>query len=268
MQLFRRRVSVASGGALVESPPFDIHFQLRFDTEPEPNQATIDIFNLADSTVNKFKCGQTVILNAGYEADSGTILAGITDEVRSFWQTVRGAGNERILRLEAGDATDRWLNARISKAYKAGIKASQIIADMLKMFGLEIGAFKLPKDVTYPGGRTFSGSLQSALRQVVSDCGAKMHISNGAVFVLPPDQGNRIAVVLRHDTGLVEYPERIETQDGEEKWRVISLLNHRIRADSIIKVESRNLTGFCRVVKGEHVCGDEDFETRLEVVPA
>lgn len=267
MQLFRRKISVSSGGALVESPPFDIHFQLRFDTEPEPNQATINIFNLADKTVNKFNRGETVILNAGYEADFGTILAGVIDERRSFWQTVRGAGNERILRLEAGDATDKWLQTRISKSYKAGIKASQVIADMTKMFGLEIGAIRLPKDVTYPAGRSFSGPLQAGLRQVVEDCGAKLHISNGAIFVLRPEQGNEIAFVLRHDTGLVESPELIETEEGE-KWRVISLLNHRFRADSIIKVESRNLTGFCRVVKGEHICADEDFETRMEVVPA
>ena len=265
--LFRRQVSVSAGGVKIESPPFDIHFQLRFDTDPEPNLAVIDIFNLSDDTANKVKRGQSVILNAGYAGDMGTILAGTIDEIQSFWETAGGSGNERILRLEAGDATDRWLQSKINKTYKAGTKAGRVVADMLGMFGLEIGAFQLPKDITYINGRTFTGSLQAALRQVVTDCGAKLHIANGVIFILPPEKSNQTAVLLNPDTGLIESPERIE-REGEESWRVISLLNHRIRADSIIKIESRKITGFFRVVKGEHVAGDQDFETRIEVVAA
>lgn len=265
--MFRRTVTLTSGTQKIESPPFDIHFQLRFDNEAEPNVAVIDVFNLSQETINKFNRGQNVILNAGYEGDSGTILAGTIDEVSSFWEVGRGSGNERIMRLEVNDALGRWTSTNINKTYKAGIKASQIIRDMLNMFGLEIGALQLPNDVNYENGRTFSGTLQTALLQVVSDTGARLHISNGAIFVQPSDKGERIAFVLGADTGLIESPERIDSEEGE-RWRVTSLLNYRIKPNTIIKIDSINTQGFFRVVKGEHVCGDQDFDTRMEVVSA
>lgn len=265
--MFRRRISISSGGVKLDSPPFDIHFQMQFDTDPEPNTAIIDIFNLSQDTINRFRRSQSVVLNAGYEGDTGTILTGTIDESRAFWEVARGSGNERILRLEANDAMGRWLNTTISKTYKPGIKASQVIADMLNTFGLEIGSFRVPNDLTYQNGKTFSGSLRTALRQVVADTGASLSINNGAVFILPPGVGNRIAFVLNSDTGLVESPERIETEEGEF-WRVKSLLNYRFKPNTIIKVESINVKGFFRIVKGEHICGDQDYETRMEVTPA
>lgn len=265
MMLFRRRVSVSLGGVRLDSPPFDIHFLYRFDTDPEPNTAVIDIFNLSNDTINRFKKGSPVILNAGYEGDTGTLIAGDASIVRTFYET-SSSGNERILRLEVGESTERWLSHTISKTYKPGSKASMIMADMLASFGLEIGALRLPEDKTYSNGRTFNGPLRNALRQIAEECGAKLHITGGAVFVQPLNQGNRIAFVLNSDTGLIDSPERVEDNNGI-RWSVLSLLNYRIRPDSIIKIESRNTTGFFRVIKGEHICSDGDYETRMEVAP-
>lgn len=262
--MFGREASVSSGGVRLTSPPQDIHFQVRFDTDPEPNLAVIDVFNLSSDTTNRFRRGETVILGAGYRGDVGTIVAGVIDEVRSAWNVARGSGNERVLRLEATDASERWMTTRVSRAYRPGIRASQILSDLLGTYGLEIGALQLPEDVSYINGRTLHTTLRAALRQVVEDCGAKLHTSGGAVFILPPEQGLGVAIVLSPDTGLVESPERIDSDEGEF-WRVVSLLNHRIRADSIVKVESRGLSGYFRVVKGEHICGDQDYETRMEV---
>lgn len=266
-RLFLREAEVIVAGRSIKSPPLSIDFQIPLDTDPEPNLAKIKIYNLSDDTMNRIRKGLPLILNAGYQDDVGTVFAGIIEESRGGWEIVSQQGSDRVLDLIVGEATDRWLNTFVNKSYKTGIKGSQIISDLLKTFGLEIGAFKLPRDVTYSKGRTLSTSLQAALRSVAGDCGAKLHISNGAVFIRPQNEGTRVAFVLNSNTGLIDAPQRLETDD-EREWLVTSLFNHRIRADSILKVESRNLDGFCRVVKCEHTWSDAEAETRMEVAVA
>lgn len=267
MTLFDRKVELIVGGNRFVYPDFDIYFQITYDTDSEPDTGEIIIFNLSDQTTKEIKKGQPVILNAGYGDDVGTIFAGTINKVDGGWDQV-----DRLLTLQVGDSTEAWMTTTVNKAYKPGIKSSQVIKDILKEFGLEIGTFKLAKDVTYPNGRSISGSIESVLRQIVTqDCSSRFYVQGGAVIIHPPGEGNRIAFVLNADTGLIETPQRTEKEDesgkGEaaEGYNVYSLLNHRIRASSVVKIESRTASGFYRVEKAIFIGNEMDFYTQMEV---
>lgn len=260
--IFRRRIEVMIDSLKFIYPGLFIDFRTAFDDDPEPNTGEIVIYNVSDESENRIKKGQTIILNAGYEGDVGTIFAGVVEEAYSKWD-----GPDKQLRIACGDATDRWANATVNKTYVAGTSASQIIRDMLGNFGLEVGQVSLSQDIVYPRARTFSMPLRTALQQLSKDTGSKFHISNGSVVFRAVQGGKETGFILNADSGLIGSPERVTGNDDVD-YSLFCFLNHRIHADSIIKIESRTVNGIFRVVKGEHVGNRQDFITRLEVKAA
>jgi len=243
-----------------KSSDLAIEFETRFNDKSEPNDGEVKIYNLTDNTTNRVKKGDNIIINAGYREDTGTIFMGVIDEVQGSWEDL-----DRVLTLKIGDATDKWANTVVNLSFKPGIKASQIINATLGRFGLAIGEFRLPRDVIYSRGRTLSAPLQAALREICADCGAKFHISNGTIYIRDPNAGTETGWYLRPDSGLIATPQPIEG-DEEKDYRVRSLLNYRLHADSIIRIESRTANGLFRVVSGKHIAQWPDrFETELEV---
>jgi len=260
--LFNRRTQVLVAGLDISDPPYLIEFSVDFDTDPEPNTGEITLYNLFSDTVSKIEKGQQIIINSGYEGDIGTIALAVIDEINTERNDL-----DVLTKVKIGDATDVWAEATVSKSFKAGIKASQVLGDILNGFGLEIGLLKLPNDVTYTGGKVVCGPLQVVARQICSDCEAKFHIANGRIVIGPESEGFQTAFVLNSDTGLIGSPERIENDNGE-MWRVRSLLNHQIGSDSIIKLEARDVQGWFRVVKGKHSSSKSEHITEMEVAAA
>ena len=261
-EFWLREIKVNTAGKEFKYPDFHIEFRIEFDDTDDPDMAIISIFNLKPETENRIKKGQVLVLSAGYEGDIGTVLAGEISEVFSYTE-----GQDRICEVEVIDATERFLTTRISKTYKAGIKASQVLADILAVSGLEIGRISLPDDVAYTNGRTVDGRLREIAKEIARDGGASLYINNGAIFAVPAEFSQDIGVLLNKDTGLLHSPSRIDSDDGRE-WDVPSLLNYRIRAGSRVQVGSKTANGVYRVVKGRHTATQAEFMTRIEVTEA
>jgi len=260
-ELFSRRVTTRMADRRIEYPPFRMDFQVSFDNEPEADDVALTIYNLREDTINRVEAGQTLTLAAGYGSDIGTILAGTIQEARAEWQDV-----DRALNLTVLDTVQDWARTPVSKSYAPGTPASRIIRDLLGTYGLEVGRLSLPDDVQYAGGKVASGTLQSVLDEIARDCGARATFAAGSVNIAPGYAGEREAVVLRYDTGLIESPQRIVDADDEKEYDVWCLLNHRIGPGSIVEIESMTANGWFRVIAGQHICNDMDFMTHLEVV--
>ena len=256
-----REASILTAGRRINYPDLDMEFRVDFDTDSEPNLSEIKIYNLSDDTISRIKKGEQLILNAGYERDVGTIVAGVVESQVTSWE-----GVNKNTTIKVGDGSDRWLKTRISKAFKPGIKASQVIRGIIGEFGLEIGQIKLANDFTYPAGKTCHGQLQVVLQEIVNDAGSKLHITNGVILVRPPQEGTQTGWLLNSDTGLLDTPGIIE--DDRADWSVKCLLNHRITADSLLVIESRTANGTFRVVKGSHEGTSTGWITHMEVVAA
>ena len=256
--LFLRRAQVLVAGVAIDYPPMSIEFRVDFDDDPEPNMAEVILYNLTADTINRIKKGSPIILNTGYKGNTGTIFVGTVESA-----VTTKDGPDRLTRIKAGDASDRWLKITVSKTFKAGTKASQVIRDIAGGFGLEVGEIKLVEDVTYTNGKVCHGQLQEVLRQVVADTKSKLHISKGVLLIRPPQAGTRTGFLLNSDTGLLGSPGLIE--DDKADFTVKCLLNHRLTADSLLQIKSRAVNGNFRVVKGHHIGNDREWHTEMEV---
>jgi len=255
--MWKRKAQVVTGGREINFPDLHMEFRIEFDEDEDANVAEIEIFNLTEDTINRIKRGNDITLNAGYKDDVGNIFLGKIDEVH----TVRD-GTERITQIETTDTTEEWMKSRISKTYKDGIRASQILRDILDKSGLEIGRLDLPEDVIYRSGKVVDNTIKDAVRGIITDAGAKLYINAGTIYVSQQDYGRDVGVVLNKDTGLIGSPTRIEDEEGAE-WEVRCLLNHRIGPGAYVIVESKNANGTYRVIRGEH--DGTDYVTTVEV---
>ncbi len=233
-------------------------FRVEFDaTDEDPALGTVEIYNLSRDRANGISKGQSLVLNAGYQEDIGTLLAGQIVDVASYKD-----GTERITEIEVVDATQDWLDKPVVKTYAPGTTSSQILQDLLNLSGLEVGRIDLPNDLVYVNGRSVSSTIARACRQMALDGGADLYINNGSAFVVPRDFSQDVGVMLDKDSGLVSV-ERVDRDDAE--WLVESLLNFRIRAGAQVLVRSPEVSGVFRVVRGTHLATDQEFLTQLEV---
>lgn len=261
-EFWMRSAKVNVGGKSLEYPTYTMEFDLPFDTDDQPNQGEVAIYNLSSDTISSISKGSGITISAGYRGDTGTVFIGTVEKIITEWQQV-----DKILKLQLGDASPEWRSKIINKAYGPGTPASAIVADMLGILGLEVGSMNLPEDKVYINGRTISTKVEIGLRELCNDCGAKFHIANNIVYISPYPQGIATGFVLSADTGLLESPQKQEQEEGQDGYLVRSLLNHRIHADSYVTIQSRTANGWFRVVNGKHI-GGSDWVTEMEVVPA
>lgn len=264
--LFKRVVELYADDKLFAGDDFTIYFNIPFDDGGDPNAAEVSIYNLTDQSINDIKKDSKIVLNAGYDGDYGSILLGDAKKIITEWERV-----DKITTIHVLDGPKEWLNTIFKRTYKEGIKASQILNDVLASTGLEIGAYKLPVDREYKGGKTINTTLQKAIAQIAKDCGAKSHVTRGKIFVRPKNEGDNIGFVLNSENGLIASPTPIEKEENGKVikgYKITSLLNHRITTDSLIEITSKTANGVFRVESGKHFANGLVFYTESEVYPA
>lgn len=259
MTTFGRVTEVTIAGMVFKSPPLTIQFEAPFGAGVSADVTNVRIFNLSDETTAKIELGDPVVIRAGYEGDVGTVAVGTVEDATTKWE-----GIDKVTTLLVGDGTAEWLTARINRTWREGVKASEVARDIIGLLGLSIGRIQLPDDVTYPRGRSFSMPAKEALEGIAEDCGARLHVTRQAVYLVPPDHREEVGVVLTADTGLLDSPEPVSDAPGA--YRIRTLLQHRITTDAMVEIRSRTANGEFRVEQGLHRGGNEHV-TIATVVP-
>lgn len=262
MRFWIREVNLKVGDKEFTGDKFEIDFRVPFSTKEEPDISEIRICNLSNSTIESIGAEAYVILNAGYRGDVGNILSGKIENISTIWE-----GVDKVTVLKVSDGGFEWRNAIVNKTYQAGMKASYIMADLANILGLEVGEISPKNDIEYKLGKSISGYVERALKQLVKDTESKMYINKGRIFIRDENKGTEAGFLLNSDTGLIGSPEKVEEEDGQKviKYKAQSLLNHKISTDSLIQIESKTINGNYRVESGVHT---GDFITEIIVVPA
>lgn len=260
MTTFGRVIEVQIRSKVFQSPPLTIEIDVPFSDSSDANVANVQLMNLSQESIAVCEQDSPVAIRAGYRGDTGIIALGVIEEV-----VTQIEGANKVTTLTVGDGTDKWLSRRVNRSWSPGVKASQIVNDLVSLLGLDIGEIDLSTDVTYPSGRTFSTAIKVALEELAVDTGAKLHIRNGAVFVTPQGRTQRELIVLSADTGLLDTPYRDSTR--VDAYRVKMLLQHRITTDSLVEIQSSAVSGRFRVAEGRHVSDSGEHVTECVVVP-
>jgi CYTH domain-containing protein len=274
-----REATLQIGANKYSLDSLNFSFEIPFEDSEELTTATITATNLSENTRNNIRKGHAVIVNAGYENDIGCILvgkvAGLSHKKDSTdWTT----------KITATVATNEWLDAQVYKTYKQGIRAKDMVSDLLNIFGLEVGNTELLDNKEYPRGRVCRGKIKDVLQDiVVSDCKSRMLIRpTGQIVINKPGTGVNNGYLLSQETGLLKSTDEYEVipietdlntqvpfEEKEEELKTrASLLNYHIGPADIVMVKSLSLNGRFMVVRGRHTGSRSgDWKTEMELKP-
>lgn len=214
-----------------------IVFKIKKSDAQTPNTAEIRVYNLAKETASQIrKEFSTVLLQAGYDRNYGTIFAGNIKQVRLG----RENGTDSYIDIAAGDGDDAYNFAVVNSTLSSGAtQQDQINSAASSMSGKAVkqGSITGVESNKLPRGKVMYGMARDYLRQSASATETSWSIQDGKIqFVkltgLLPSQ----AVLLNSKSGLIGTPE--QTNDG---ITVKCLLNPQLKIAGRVKIDQENI---------------------------
>ncbi|CUJ21564.1 phage protein [Achromobacter xylosoxidans] len=269
--------------------PIRITFDVRKDTEEEPNDHTIRVYNLAAATRRALEePGLRCVLYAGYADEGGPLLMASGSVVFAYTKFEQP---DVVTELIVKDGYTEVRDTAISVGLGPGAQASAIIRDIARQMGLPLVMADDVPDRRWQQGFSFYGAARTALHKVTQGTGLEWSIQNQQLQVVQRrGTTRRQAVVLAADTGLLGFPERtreaarekakvkdqttgdnvnlVSAQQQRDGWRVQSLLLPTLNPGDLVKLESKSVEAFLRVEGLQH-SGDSaggNWQTELELV--
>jgi hypothetical protein len=281
-QLLNRKIEVLCNGRKWTYPDLNITFTVPFTSESIvvyntgtnnsiPDESDISIFNLSDDSINKFTSGQSIILNAGYEDNIGTILDGVIENA-----TLDRSSSvvDRELKIKVIEATSQYYYKKISKTYAANSTSESIIRDVLASVGITPNVLVLSDPQTYQLGFNAQGTTLEVIKRLVNDSNSRIITRDSSINIVPAWAGknylgdNDIGYIVSADTGLISITP-INDNTTPAKWDVKMLLNHAVSVYSILQIKSQVFNGMAIVCDGSHSCDGPTgtFITEVQVMP-
>lgn len=269
--------------------PIRITFDVRKDTEEEPNDHTIRVYNLAAATRRALEePGLRCVLYAGYAEEGGPLLMASGSVVFAYTKFEQP---DVVTELIVKDGYTEVRDTAISVGLGPGAQASAIIRDIARQMGLPLVMADDVPDRRWQQGFSFYGAARTALHKVTQGTGLEWSIQNQQLQVVQRrGTTRRQAVVLAADTGLLGFPERtreaarekakvkdqttgdnvnlVSAQQQRDGWRVQSLLLPTLNPGDLVKLESKSVEAFLRVEGLQH-SGDSaggNWQTELQLV--
>lgn len=268
MQQFGRAIQLVIGSStesIVIDGGLTISFDLTKTITSEPNEATISIVNLNQSTRNLItdKKYNRILLNAGYGDDMRTLFVGYIDEVEN-----RKESTDITTTMTCSDGSKDYRESRTAVTVKKGQSDKEIVKEVLKdMPNTETGIQEYKKETKLPRGKTLVGNSRDILKTVAKNQDANWSIQDGKLLILPKTSAlaNNEGFLIQEGTGMLGSPQK--TSDGLE---VRCLLNNIMRVGQLCRVVSRikEYSGDFKITKIQMKGSDkgQDFTNVLTLV--
>lgn len=263
--VFGSMAIVKSGDVTLSSDVLDLEFDVPFDDDMEPNEATINVYNLSDSTIKQLKQNAPISITAGYKGDTGVLFSGFISHIKT-----KHEGADRVTIINAlDDIKDHSIQ---SIAFKKGTKASYILKQLINKTGIPVAVFKVRRDHTYKDAQTVDGDLMQNISKFAEVCGISVYVSGGKIYARYIKEGDNLDFIVSPETGLIGYAspftEEIKAEDYVETvtgFEAEMLLQHRMRAGAIVQLKSKAGTGKYRVCSGSHRFSPDEAVTEIKM---
>lgn len=263
--VFGSVATIKSGQVTISSETLDVEFDVPFDDDMEPNEATITVYNLSDNTIKQLKKDAVITISAGYKGDTGVLFSGYISKV----STTRD-GADRVTTINAlDDIKDHKIE---SITYKAGTKASYILKQLIGKTGIPVAVFKVRRDHTYKDSTTVSGDLMQNIATYAEVCGISVYVSKGKIYARYIKEGDNLNFNVSTETGMIDSPcpftEEVKAEDFTETingYEVDMLLQHRMCAGAIVNLKSKAGSGTYRVCSGRHSFSPDEAITTIKM---
>lgn len=240
-------------------PAIEIHVEIPFDDDPTPNEGTVTLYNLSDSSLSKIKKGINIGVFAGSPKAWGDLIAANIAKVET-----RFDGPTRVTNLTISDYGNIGVK-QLNLTFANNTKASTILNRLCIEVNLPPMVLELPEDKIYTTGYKVTGNINDAFTEIIADCKAAMYWRRGRIYIRDLKKGNDERFKLSSETGLIGSPERVETDDYKG-YNIQCILQHRISTASIIELDTKSVKGTFRAKSGRHSFDGSSFITEVLVV--
>ena len=224
----------------IDLSAFRIHFNVQNSDVETPNNASIRVYNLSQTTINNIQTAnggeyKNVTLSAGYEnGNFGVIFQGT---IRQY-KIGRENNKDTYLDILAADGDVGYNQGFVNTNMAAGTTIQQRIATVVgAMPGLLPGYnpdFSQKQFVTQLRGRVLFGMARAQLSRLTSSLDYTWSIQNGQVNMIPKTGYlPSTPVKINRMTGLVGLPEQT---DGGIK--LTCLLNSGLRIGGLVQLNN------------------------------
>ena len=212
MKLWKQVRLITIGDIVFDYDELDVEFEVKCTDDNKSDLATIKLYNLSDTTLQKLKLNQDVSIDAGYRDIHGVIFNGIVESI----STSRDE-NDFITTIEATPNNRAYANTIINRQFKAGIKASEVIKQIGTMCNFTMDIKELAKDTVYPNGKVFSGRLSNVIPILARDTGTICRFTNTTVEFKLPNKAYSSVLHLGGEQGLIRIDKKMDKADIKEK---------------------------------------------------
>jgi hypothetical protein len=207
-----------------------------------PNLAQIRVYNLADQTlksaINEY---QSVIINAGYQGNSGTIFKGSIKQFRIG----KESNVDSFLDIYAADADVPYNFATINATLQKGYTPTAELNALANAMGVPLNpqATSILQNQTggiipSPRGKVMFGMVRSYMRDLANTYNCRWSLQNGVLTLIPLDSYlPGTAVKLNSSTGMVGVPEA--TDQGIQ---IQALINPRFAVGGQVQLNNKDIT--------------------------
>ena len=272
--MFGRVAIIKCGNVEINLDELDFEVETEFDDNVDKNEGTINIYNLAKTTIQELKqcCKdrKELTITAGYKGDTGVIFKGVIIKVYSKSDELDTVTTLYLLDTEdAGGGNDGIKD----KTYKKGTKASYILKDLIGYLDLPLAVFSVRRDHVYKDEVKVNGEIWEEIKKQAEVCGISVYVNNRMIYARHLSEGDNINFTVSAETGLIGSPEEfyedIETEDYTETihgYKVKMLLQHRMTTAAIINLNAKDVSGQFRVRAGKHIINESEATTEIEVI--
>jgi hypothetical protein len=267
LKFFNRKLNVIVGTRIFSLDNYKIQFNCPFSADSTPSVANVKIYNVSNGTIGTMTKGTQVSINAGYGAELGLIFKG-----EIVTATPKKVGVDSYVELKIQDTTDNYLKNNFTKTYGAGVHAITIVNDLINFSGLQKISATLGKDYIFTEEKAIDTTVISALKEIATLTESVIVTNNGTIKLRPANEVTGTAQLLSEKTGLIDSPQRVEQEttnaddvDVESGYKIKTLLNSKFGPDTLISVQSNELTGNFRITKGKHYgSNSSDYYSEFE----
>lgn len=211
-KLWKQVRLITIGDIVFDYDELDVEFEVKCTDDNKSDLATIKLYNLSDTTLQKLKLNQDVSIDAGYRELHGVIFNGIVESI----STSRDE-NDFITTIEATPNNRAYANTIINRQFKAGIKASEVIKQIGTMCNFTMDIKELGKDTVYPNGKVFSGRLSNVIPILARDTGTICRFTNTTIEFKLPNKAYSSVLHLGGEQGLIRIDKKMDKADIKEK---------------------------------------------------
>lgn len=270
-----------------------IDFTAPFNTDGSLNYITVTLYNLSKDHLDAVRNKMAFTLKSGPEDLFGLLTEGTiiqreeeqrdnldyplklkclggkdyskTAAIYSYSSTVET--KKKSFTIKKGEVvkynTKKRKKVRLS--FKKNTKASTIIKRVCRQANIKLAHMWLKKDKVFTSSYTVSSKPYNELKKLAKACGSKLYYRRDGLVMDDFSKADpyKEHIYVTSVNGLLNEPVLNDDDEGGQTYTLTMPLDPRVDAGSVIEVKSDTLTGFVRVISGQH--SSEDYTTECEV---